>query len=96
MERTYANYANTLKSMANQARVEYVNTPKVAVNMTAKKQYKNEVSSLLTKLAEAEKNKPKERAALVIANAEVAKRKNEVTEKVKAEHPNATKKEIKK
>lgn len=71
MELIYANYANSMKAMANQARKEIANTGKIKYDAQAKKVYSNEVKSLLAKLNNAEKNATKERAALRKANAEV-------------------------
>lgn len=72
MEIAYADYANSMKAMANQARKEYLTAGKIAYDPQAKAAYAKEVSSLNAKLNNAEKNKPRERAALRIANAEVA------------------------
>ena len=71
MELVYADYANSMKAMANQARKEVANTGKIKYDAQAKKVYINEVKSLLSKLNDAEKNATKERAALRKANAEV-------------------------
>ena len=72
MELLYADYANSMKAMANQARKEILTTGKIEYDPKAKAAYAKEVSSLNAKLNNAEKNKPRERAALRIANAEVA------------------------
>lgn len=72
MELLYADYANSMKSLANQARKELLSTGKIAYDANAKAAYQKEVDSLMSKLNDAEKNKPRERAALRIANAEVA------------------------
>ena len=74
MERLYADYANQLKSMANKARIDYVSTGKVAYSRQAAKTYEKEVSSLNKKLETALLNKPKERQAIRLTNAEVAAR----------------------
>ena len=96
MERAYADYANTMKSMANKARVNMVNTGKIAYSKTAHNTYKDEVNSLMNKLNVAERNRPRERQAQVMANAEVAKKINTVKEKLRKQHPEATEKEINK
>lgn len=75
MERLYADYANTMKSMANQARKDIANTGKVAYSATAKSTYQKEVKSLDEKLNTALLNAPRERQANRIANAEIAKLK---------------------
>lgn len=88
MERIYADYANSMKSMANKARVEMVNSGKIAYSATAKKTYASEVESLNNKLTLALKNAPRERQAQTIANAEVKAKKQA--------NPDMTKAEIKK
>lgn len=75
MELLYADYANSMKALANQARKELINTGKIAYDSNAKAAYQKEVDSLNAKLNDAEKNRPRERAALRIANAEVAAKK---------------------
>lgn len=75
MELLYAKYANDMKSLANKARVELEGTGKIAYNADAKRKYKNEVDSLKEKLANAELNRTKERAALRMTNAEVQAQK---------------------
>ncbi len=68
MERLYADYANSMKSLANSARLKYVETPRLQYSTTAAKYYKTEVDSLNYKLNESEKNAVKERAAQRLAN----------------------------
>ena len=72
MELLYADYANSMKAMANQARKEMLSTGKIAYDANAKAAYQKEVADLNEKLKNAEMNRPRERAALRIANAEVA------------------------
>lgn len=72
MELIYADYANSMKNMANQARMEMVNTGKVAYNKDAKRMYQTEVYSLNEKLRIAELNTVRERSAQRMANATVA------------------------
>lgn len=88
VERAYAEYANKMKSLANQARKEMVTTGKIAYSSSAKATYQAEVDSLLAKLNVALKNAPRERKAQVIANAVVAAKKQE--------NPDMTPGEIKK
>lgn len=71
MERAYADYANKMKTLANQARLEMVSTGKIAYSASAKSTYKNEVASLEEKLSNALLNAPRERQAQLKANAEV-------------------------
>lgn len=69
MEAIYANYANSMKSLGNKARLAYENTPNLEYSPSAKKTYAKEVESLNAKLALAQKNAPRERQALILANA---------------------------
>lgn len=69
MERAYADYANTMKAMANQARKEMVSTGKIEYSATAKAKYSEEVKSLDEKLNKALMNAPRERQAQYRANA---------------------------
>ena len=73
-EVAYAEYANKMKSLANQARMEVVSTGKVAYSSSAKAAYKDEVASLMSKLNTAQLNAPRERQATRLANAELAKK----------------------
>jgi hypothetical protein len=63
----YADYANKMKAMANEARKEYLATPNLKMDPEAKKKYKEEVASLDKKLNDALKNAPKERQAQLLA-----------------------------
>ena len=76
MEMLYADYANSMKAMANKARIEMVNTGNLVSNPNAKKIYQKEVSSLEAKLNDALKNSVRERAAVRLASSEI-KRKQE-------------------
>lgn len=71
MEMVYADYANSMKSLANQARMEMINTPKLKYDANAKNTYQNEVNSLKVKLNDALLNTTRERQAQRLANAEV-------------------------
>lgn len=76
MELVYADYANSMKALANQARIELVNTGNLKYSSTAAKTYANEVDSLKSKLNTALLNSTRERAAQRMANAEMqSKRK---------------------
>ena len=75
MEIVYADYANSMKALANQARKEMVYTGKIAYSPAAKETYKAEVSSLMAKLNTASLNTTRERAAQRMANAEVQAKK---------------------
>lgn len=87
-EEAYADYANKMKTLANQARKEMLNTGKIAYSASAKTIYQKEVDSLSAKLNVALKNAPRERQAQVIANATVLAKKQA--------NPDMTKSEIKK
>ena len=88
MERAYANYANKIKALANQARLEILSTGKVQYSASAKDTYRAEVDSLNAKLNVALKNAPRERQAQTLANAVVAAKKQD--------NPGMTNGEIKK
>ena len=87
-EEAYADYANNMKSLANRARREMMNTGKIAYSASAKRAYQAEVDSLEAKLNVALKNAPRERQAQILANAAVKAKKQE--------NPDMTKGEIKK
>lgn len=72
MEEVYANYANSMKALANKARLEMVKTGKIEYSASAKEVYKNEVASLETKLNTALLNSAREREAQRRANYEVS------------------------
>ena len=75
MERAYADYANKMKSLANQARKEMMSTGKIKYSSQAKATYQEEVDSLMSKLNIALLNAPRERQAQLLANAEVNRKK---------------------
>lgn len=87
-ELEYANYANKMKALANQARKEMMATGKIEYSSTASKTYQQEVNSLMAKLDLAKRNAPKERRAQALAYS--------VVEAKKKAHPDMTKSEIKK
>jgi predicted transcriptional regulator len=87
-EEAYADYANKMKAMANEARKEMITTGKIQYSAKAKAQYINEVKSLDAKLNVSLKNAPKERRAQIIANT-IIKSKKET-------YPDMTKGELKK
>lgn len=79
MELLYADYANSMKALANRARKEMLATGNLEHKPSATKIYQDEVNSLMSKLNDAEKNSVRERQAARLANAEV-KRKREAGE----------------
>ena len=87
-EIAYAEYANKMKALGNEARKAMVGTKDIAYSPDAKKKYAPEVARLNAALNVALKNAPKERQAQAIANATVQAKK--------ASNPYMTKKELKK
>lgn len=87
-EGAYADYANKMKALANQARKEYKSTGKIEYSSEAKQQYQKEVVSLKAKLNIAAKNAPRERQAQVLANSIVKAKKQD--------NPDMDNKELKK
>ena len=74
IERLYADFANTMKDMANKARVEMLNTPRLKYNKNAAKIYSQEVSTLNADLNKALLNSIKERDAKRKTASEMAER----------------------
>ena len=77
MEILYADYANSMKALANQARKEMMATGNLQRSPSATKTYQAEVDSLMSNLNDAEKNSVRERQAARLANAEVKSKKAE-------------------
>ena len=77
IESVYANHANKLKGLANQARKQLISTPRLKREPSAAKAYSKEVNSLLAKLNVSMKNAPYERQAQLLANDIVRKKKKE-------------------
>ena len=73
-ERAYADYANKMKSLANQARVEMMRAGKIEYKASAKAIYKKEVDDLMRKLKVSELNAPRERMAQLLATSDVNKK----------------------
>ena len=69
IESVYADYANSLKALANRARKEAYAIKASPYSSSAAKTYETEVDSLKNKLRESESNAPRERMAQVYANA---------------------------
>lgn len=67
-EEAYADYANHMKALADEARKQMVNTPRLEYSPSSAKTYAEEVNSLNAKLGRAQLNIPKERRAQAIAN----------------------------
>lgn len=90
-ENLYADFSNKLKAMANQARKEAANMKGIQRNPEATKTYAAEVASLKEKYNNMIANKPKERKAMLIANANIKAKIQE-----QGLNPTIDKKEIKK
>lgn len=75
MELLYADYANTMKQLARDARLELDKTPGQKKDPAAAKEYAPEVAALTNRLNEALKNSVKERAALRNANSVINEKK---------------------
>ena len=88
VEEMYADYANSLKAMANTARKEFISTGTLKYEPSARETYREEVDALTGKLFLAKKNAPRERQAQLAAQSEV--------QAIKRSNPNLSKKEIKK
>lgn len=89
MEYIYADHANKLKALANQSRLEALNTKNLVHNATAKQTYSKEVDSLDRKLTIAKMNKPMERQAQAIARAELNAKKRDNPNMTSAEYKKA-------
>lgn len=70
-ENLYADFSNELKALARQARKEAANMKGLVYSPAAAKEYRAEVDSINAKLEAVIANKPKERRAMVIANANI-------------------------
>lgn len=90
-ENLYADFSNKLKAMANQARKEAVNMKGIQRDPQAAKTYATEVASLKEKYNNMIANKPKERKAMLIANANIKAKIQE-----QGLNPAIDKKEVKK
>ena len=82
-EEAYAEHANRMKALANQARLEYKATPTLKRSASAAKAFEPEVTRLMSALRVAQLNAPREREAQRIANARVRAKvqDNNITDK---------------
>lgn len=71
MEGVYAAYANKMKSLANDARKEYLRTKDIPKDPVAAKKYAQEAKDLEYSVLIAKANAPKERRAQMLANKEI-------------------------
>ena len=88
MEKLYAEYANTMKRLGNEARKAYATTGKIEYSKKANLMYKKEVDALDEQLKVVKRNQPRERQANRLANS-IVKAKTEA-------NPNMTNEELKK
>lgn len=87
-ELAYADYANRMKAMANEARKAMVNAGCIEYKASARQTYKDEVDKLESQLKIALLNAPRERQAQLAANSQV--------KAMKKANPDMTSKEVKK
>ena len=87
MENIYADYANEMKALANQARKESLSVKSTPPSPSAKNTYAKEVAKLNASLNLALKNAPRERQAQLVAN--------EVVRLKKQANPDMNKDELK-
>lgn len=71
-EIAYAQYANKMKALANEARKEEYFTKNIPYSPSAHELYREEADSLTAKLKESEMNAPRERHAQMLANVQIA------------------------
>ena len=88
IERIYAEYANGMKALANQARKEMVNTPSSKYSKSARETYRKEVEALESAYTLVKRNKPLERKAQLVAATRVRMKV--------ADNPDLSKADIKK
>lgn len=71
IELLYADYANSMKALANDARKEYMAAGKIEYKPEAAKKYAKEIENFEAQLALAELNAPREREAQLLANSRI-------------------------
>ena len=96
IELLYADYANSMKSLANDARKEYVGAGRIKRDPEAAKKYANEVEHLEAQLRIAELNAPRERAAQLQANARIQEKAKMDPDMTKEEYRKLSQKELSK
>lgn len=85
-EEIYADYANRLKSLANQARKTYIDISNPRQNKEAAAEYSDEIDSLKNKVQLAQLNAPRERQAQVLAGSRARAKKEENIDISKSEY----------
>ena len=93
-EEIYAEYANMLKALANEARKESLNVKMIPYSPSAKAMYQEQVDSLNYKLNQAQMNAPRERQAQVIANSALQARKQENPHMTSEEYKKLSQREL--
>ena len=88
IERVYAKFANQMKAMGDEARLESTKIKPIKYSPSAKAAYADEVRSLEAKLNVAKRNAPLERQAQLLANTKMAA--------IKRDNPDLTAAQIKK
>lgn len=90
IESVYADYANAMKAMGNEARKEFLSTQPSKRTPEAAKTYAKQVSSLEAKLVNAKKNAPLERQAQALASkkVELIEQEEELTKEEKKKEKN--------
>ena len=94
VEEAYADYANKMKSLANQARKEAVNTKPIEYKSSARQTYQKEVRELNDALKLSELNAPKERKAQLIANSVVKAKMQSYPDMTKEEKKKLSQQEL--
>lgn len=74
VEILYADYSNSVKALANRARLDYINTPRAKYSKGARETYQAEVDELNAALKIATANAPRERRAQILAKTYVKAR----------------------
>lgn len=80
IEDLYADHANAMKALANEARKAELATPKLKYNPAAAANYSDAVASLNTKLMAVRKNAPRQRQAVALANSILKSKVAAITE----------------
>lgn len=94
MENLYADYANAMKSLANQARKVAVYTKGINYSPNAAKVYAKEVQELKAAIDISEKNAPRERQAIVLATSRINAKKEANPDMEKSELKKISQREL--
>lgn len=91
MEIVYANYANSMKAMANEARLEALKNDHMEVNKQAQKTYAKEVDSLKEKIRRCETQAPLERRVQLLTSVIVEDMRSRYPERYNSKTPDGKK-----